>query len=132
MSWFNFLIVPSWWNVCPEYSWFLSLKIVLYMLNCPNCPKYLMRALIKQMITMSTTMYIVHSNLVIVNKSVRTFLFSICNNKLPYPFVYNHMALFFNIGFWEVQFKKSLKKGTFCSQNRTFEKAEVVFKSGAV
>ena len=42
----------------------------------------------------------------------------------------------------EVQFKKSLKKGTFCpkngvqfkknSKNRTFEKAEVVFKSGAV
>ena len=42
----------------------------------------------------------------------------------------------------EVQFKKSLKKGTFYSKNgvlfkknpknRTFEKAEVVFKSGAV
>ena len=79
-----------------------------------------MRALIKQMITMSTTMYIVHSNLVIVNKSVRTFLFTICNNKLPYPFVYNHVALFFNIGFWEVQFKKSLKKGTFCSKNGDF------------
>ena len=64
---------------------------------------------------------------------------------IPYPFVYkyNHGAQFFNIGFW-VRFnsKNPSKRGLFAPKkgvqfkknpkNRTFEKAEVVFKTGAV
>ena len=62
---------------------------------------------------------------------------------IPYPLEYNHGVIFFKMGFW-VRFnsKNPSKSGLFDQKNgvlfkknpknRTFEKGEVVFKSGAV
>ena len=62
---------------------------------------------------------------------------------IPYPFVYNHRVLFFNIGFWVRFNSKNPSKGGLSDQkngvlfkknpkSRTFENGEVLFNSGAV